>query len=75
MTGIKGKSGGKRDGAGQKKKYGEETVAVRVPLSLVPALLAKMKKMKETEGKKREKMEAAAKRDKKKKNGNKKKYN
>jgi hypothetical protein len=53
MTGIKGKSGGKREGFVKPKKYGEETVAMRVPVSLVPALLKKMASMKATASKKR----------------------
>ena len=36
MTGIKGKSGGIREGSGRKQKYGEPTELMRVPLSLVP---------------------------------------
>jgi hypothetical protein len=58
MTGIKGKSGGKREGFVKPKKYGEETVAIRVPISLVPALLSKMNKMEERENKKKNKRKA-----------------
>jgi hypothetical protein len=45
MTGIKGKSGGKREGAGVKPKYGEPTKVIRVPISLIPALEKEMKKL------------------------------
>jgi hypothetical protein len=58
MTGVKGKSGGKREGFVKPKKYGEETVAMRVPISLVPALLSKMNKMEERENKKKNKRKA-----------------
>jgi hypothetical protein len=58
MTGIKGKSGGKREGFVKPKKYGEETVAIRVPKSLIPALLSKMNKMEERENKKKNKRKA-----------------
>lgn len=36
MTGIKGKSGGYRKGSGRKKKFGEATVPMRIPVSIVP---------------------------------------
>lgn len=55
MTGVKGKSGGKREGFAKPKKYGEETVAMRVPVSLVPSLLSKLKKMEEATSKERAK--------------------
>jgi hypothetical protein len=58
MTGVKGKSGGKREGFVKPKKYGEETVVIRVPKSLVPALLSKMNKMEERENKKKNKRKA-----------------
>jgi hypothetical protein len=45
MTGIKGKSGGFREGAQRPQKYGEETKVVRVPISLIPDLLKKMEKL------------------------------
>lgn len=38
MTGIKGKSGGFREGSGRKQKYKEETTVIRVPVSLVPKI-------------------------------------
>lgn len=38
MTGTKKKSGGPRKGSGRKSKFGEPTVAMRVPVSLVPAI-------------------------------------
>jgi hypothetical protein len=38
MTGIKGKSGGKRKGSGRKNKYGEPTKVMRIPLSLIPTI-------------------------------------
>lgn len=48
MTGIKGKSGGNRKGAGPKHKYGEPTEVIRIPLSLI----AKVKKLLEDAEKK-----------------------
>jgi hypothetical protein len=45
MSGIKGKSGGYREGSGPKHKYGEPTKLMRVPVSLIPALLKKMEKL------------------------------
>lgn len=47
MTGKKGKSGGPRKGSGRKNKYGEPTEAIRVPISLIPDLEKKMKKLEE----------------------------
>jgi hypothetical protein len=55
MAGIKGKSGGFREGSGLKPKYGEETKVVRVPVSLLPDLLKKMDKMAQKEAKKKKK--------------------
>jgi len=52
MTGIKGKSGGFREGSGRKNKYGEETTVIRVPLSLVPVI---EKMLEKTEKKKKKK--------------------
>lgn len=55
MTGIKGKSGGKREGAGLKPKYGEPTKVIRVPVSLIPGIKKKMAKL-EAKAKKRKKL-------------------
>jgi hypothetical protein len=46
MTGIKGKSGGKREGSGQKLKYGEPTKVIRVPVSILPQIEKLMAKVK-----------------------------
>jgi hypothetical protein len=35
MTGIKGKSGGAREGSGRKAKAGEPTVPRRIPISIL----------------------------------------
>lgn len=41
-TGVldKPKRGGKRDGAGRKHKYGEETQRLSIPISLIPHIMA-----------------------------------
>lgn len=44
MTGTKKKSGGPRRGSGRKSKFGEPTIAMRVPLSLVPTIEKLIKK-------------------------------
>lgn len=37
---IINKRGGKRDGAGRKHKYGEETQRLSIPISLIPQIMA-----------------------------------
>lgn len=53
MTGIKGKSGGFREGAKRPEKYGEPTKVMRVPLSLIPALEKKMQALEKKAAKKK----------------------
>lgn len=55
MTGVKGKSGGYREGSGLKPKYGEETTVIRVPLSLVPVIQKMLKKLADKQAKKKKK--------------------
>jgi hypothetical protein len=55
MTGIKGKSGGFREGAKRPEKYGEPTKVMRVPLSLIPDLEKKMDRLERKAAQKRTK--------------------
>jgi DNA polymerase V len=54
MTGIKGKSGGFREGAGRKQKFKEPTKVIRVPVSLIPAIEKMMAKLEKKADKKKD---------------------
>jgi hypothetical protein len=45
MTGIKGKSGGKREGSGRPKKEETEVISFRVPKKKAKKLKAKIQKI------------------------------
>lgn len=45
MTGVKGKSGGFREGAQRPQKYGEPTKVIRVPISIIPQIEKMMAKL------------------------------
>jgi hypothetical protein len=53
MTGIKGKSGGKRNGSGRKQKYKEPTKVMRIPISLVPKVEKMMEQLQKKKARKK----------------------
>jgi hypothetical protein len=53
MTGIKGKSGGKRKGSGRKQKFKEPTKPMRIPISLVPKVEKMMEQLQKKKARKK----------------------